>query len=104
MEEISAQLSEKAERLQYELADAKESAKSKDEVIALLKGQLSRMETAYTKSLEETVQCRLQLTSHEQEILHLKELCFKYEEEKEKASGDASENECQELKARIVSS
>lgn len=32
LEEIAAQLLEKAERLQYELADAKEATKSRDEV------------------------------------------------------------------------
>lgn len=47
------------------------------------------METAYTKSLEESVHSRLQLTSHEQEISHLKEICYKYVEE-EKTYKDCS--------------
>lgn len=32
MEQVAVELSEKAERLQYELADAKEATRSKDEV------------------------------------------------------------------------
>ncbi|KAL0276422.1 UNVERIFIED_CONTAM: hypothetical protein PYX00_004003 [Menopon gallinae] len=101
LEKVAMELSEKAERLQYELADAKEATKSKDEVILLLQSQLARMESAYTKSLEESVQSRLQLTTHEQEILHLKELCFRYEEEKERMGSEPDEDECIELRSRI---
>lgn len=48
----------------------------------MLQDQLHRMEVAYSKSLEESVQNRLQLSSNEQEISHLKEICHMYEEEK----------------------
>lgn len=61
------------------------------------------METAYTKSLEESVQSRLQLTSHEQEILHLKEICYKYEEEKTKEVAETERENFEKLESRIVS-
>ncbi|KAK6641592.1 hypothetical protein RUM44_013307 [Polyplax serrata] len=101
LEEITAHLMEKAERLQYELADAREATKSRDEVIKLLQEQLARMEVAYTKSLEESVQSKLQLSSHEQEILHLKEICYKYEEEENKEIAEAEVNSLVKLESKI---
>ncbi|XP_066992233.2 uncharacterized protein [Anabrus simplex] len=82
LEETAARLGEHAEKLKYELADAHEAARSRDEVIALLQSQLSRMEDMYTRCLEETQHYRLRLGNLEQELRHLNEVCRKYEDEK----------------------
>ncbi|XP_069689853.1 ankyrin repeat domain-containing protein 26-like isoform X3 [Periplaneta americana] len=82
LEETAAELGEKAEKLKYELAEAREAARSRDEVIALLEDQLNRLEEMYTKSLEESQKYKLRLGNLEQELKHLKEVCVKHEDEK----------------------
>lgn len=74
------------------------------QIIGLLQSQLNRMEAAYTKSLEESVHCRLQLTTLEQEILHLKELCSQYEDEQStQPPNEANDKQGAMLLAKIVS-
>ncbi|PNF32951.1 hypothetical protein B7P43_G01839, partial [Cryptotermes secundus] len=82
LEENAAELGEKAEKLKYELAEAHEATRSRDEVIALLEDQLNHLETMYTKSLEESHKYKLRLGNLEQELKHLKEVCCKHEDEK----------------------
>jgi chromosome segregation ATPase len=77
LEENAAELGERAEKLKYELAEAREAARSRDEVIALLEDQVNHLETMYTKSLEESHKYKLRLGNLEQELKHLKEVCCK---------------------------
>lgn len=77
LEETAAELGDRAEKLKYELAEAHEAARSRDEVIALLEDQLNNLETLYTKSLEESQRYQLRLGNLEQELKHLKEVCAK---------------------------
>lgn len=77
LEETAAELGERAEKLKYELDEAREAARSRDEVIALLEDQLSHLEKMYTKSLEESQRYKLRLGNLEQELQHLKEVCGK---------------------------
>ncbi|XP_021913336.1 uncharacterized protein LOC110826730 isoform X2 [Zootermopsis nevadensis] len=81
-EETAAELGERAEKLKYDLAEACEATRSRDEVIALLEDQLSNVETMYTKSREESQRYKLRLGNLEQELKHLKEVCGKLEDEK----------------------
>lgn len=76
-EETAAELGERAEKLKYDLAEACEATRSRDEVIALLEDQLSNVETMYTKSREESQRYKLRLGNLEQELKHLKEVCGK---------------------------
>ncbi|KAJ9583822.1 hypothetical protein L9F63_021825 [Diploptera punctata] len=82
LEETAAELVEKSEKLKYELAEARAAIRNRDEVMALLEGQLSRLEEKYTRSMEESQKYKLRLGNLEQELKHLKEVCNKYEEEK----------------------
>ncbi|KAK7872597.1 hypothetical protein R5R35_001935 [Gryllus longicercus] len=82
LQETAAQLGEQAEKLKYELAEAQEAARSREEVITLLQEQLSQMENKHSQVLEETHRYRLRLGNVEQELRHLHEICSKYEEEK----------------------
>lgn len=77
LEETAAELGDRAEKLKYELAEAHEAARSRDEVISLLEDQLNNLETLYTKSLEESQRHKLRLGNLEQELKHLKEVCAK---------------------------
>jgi hypothetical protein len=77
LQETAAELGERAERLKYELAEACEATRSRDDIIALLEDQLSNVETMYTKSLEESQRYKLRLGNLEQELKHLKEVCCK---------------------------
>lgn len=77
LEETAAELGERAEKLKYELAEAEVAMRNRDEVIALLQRQLSRLEEKYTRSMEESQKYKLRLGNLEQELKHLKEVCGK---------------------------
>nr|CAD7407127.1 unnamed protein product [Timema cristinae] len=82
LEETAAELGEHAEKLKYELAEAREAAQSRDEVIALLQEQLTVLEGKYTASLDQLQRYKLRAGNLEQEVRHLKDVCRKNEEEK----------------------
>nr|CAD7263150.1 unnamed protein product [Timema shepardi] len=94
LEETAAELGEHAEKLKYELAEAREAAQSRDEVIALLQEQLTALEGKYTSSLDQLQRYKLRAGNLEQEVRHLKDVCRKYifvvfigkQHEEEKAS------------------
>lgn len=75
--ETTVELGEKTERLMYELADAREAARARDEVISLLQIQLQRLEESQIKGLEEVQTHRFHLDSRDQELRHLEEVCQK---------------------------
>lgn len=79
--ETTVELGEKTERLMYELADAREAARARDEVISLLQLQLQRLEESQIKGLEEVQTHRFHLDSRDQELRHLEEVCQKAQEE-----------------------
>ncbi|CAG2065443.1 unnamed protein product, partial [Timema podura] len=82
LEETAAELGEHAEKLKYELAEAREAGQSRDEVIALLQEQLTVLEGKYTASLDQLQRYKLRAGNLEQEVRHLKDVCRKNEEEK----------------------
>lgn len=75
--ETTVELGEKTERLMYELADAREAARARDEVISLLQEQLQRLEESHIKGLEEVQTNRFHLDTRDQELRHLEEVCRK---------------------------
>ncbi|XP_026275568.1 uncharacterized protein LOC113204571 isoform X2 [Frankliniella occidentalis] len=79
--ETTVELGEKTERLMYELADAREAARARDEVISMLQIQLQRLEESHIKGLEEVQTHRFHLDSRDQELRHLEEVCRKAQEE-----------------------
>ncbi|KAK3912622.1 Ankyrin repeat domain-containing protein 7 [Frankliniella fusca] len=79
--ETTVELGEKTERLMYELADAREAARARDEVISMLQIQLQRLEESHVKGLEEVQTHRFHLDSRDQELRHLEEVCRKAQEE-----------------------
>ncbi|XP_034252678.1 ankyrin repeat domain-containing protein 26-like [Thrips palmi] len=79
--ETTVELGEKTERLMYELADAREAARARDEVISMLQTQLQHLEESHIKGLEEVQTHRFHLDSRDQELRHLEEVCLKAQEE-----------------------
>lgn len=79
--ETTVELGEKTERLMYELADAREAARARDEVISMLQIQLQHLEESHIKGLEEVQTHRFHLDSRDQELRHLEEVCQKAQEE-----------------------
>ncbi|KAL1131601.1 hypothetical protein AAG570_011215, partial [Ranatra chinensis] len=75
LEEAAASLREKAERLKYELADARQAEIARDDTIAILQTQLKRLEDRYTKAQEDLCTLRQRATNAEHELQHLRQLC-----------------------------
>ncbi|XP_039288440.1 uncharacterized protein LOC111046376 isoform X2 [Nilaparvata lugens] len=90
LEETVAALSEREERLLYELADARQALSARQDAVHILQTQAQRMEQRYSAVIDELQTLRHSLTSAEVELKHLRQLCDKLAMEKADALEELS--------------
>ncbi|RZF48155.1 hypothetical protein LSTR_LSTR009844 [Laodelphax striatellus] len=90
LEETVALLREREDRLQYELADARQALSARQDTVHILQEQARRTDARYSAALDELHTLRHSLSAAQLEIRHLTDLCDKLAMEKAEALEEVS--------------
>ncbi|KAG8232755.1 hypothetical protein J437_LFUL013000, partial [Ladona fulva] len=86
LEGEACRLEEQLQTLTWEAEEAREGERAAAALVAALAARVTRLEADTARLAETGARAKLRIANREQEVMHLREVCMKYEEQKQNLS------------------